>query len=321
MPCPFEKLEAHGGCMRFGVVLFLLPALLNAAVVVDTQGANSEDVRGAIESGSWDNYHLQAPIEKNGIISQIEISKQKFSELPLADQNSLVKGLSIYYNGETNSSYSVWVGTKLNDLKIEPAMVRLAIPFETLPVSVWAEQLLSAYALKWAKKWSQFDGPNCYHTSMASIFSDFTDARYMGPQELLCHQRTYFDSIEKLELWGDMVSFDDYYGVPIHAFTYLGADRKDPSKKLVFTKNGYRVSPYLYMSYDEVYRIYESYGIAKVRYYRPKAEANALDPKKHTDSPCYSFFSGGSWAQDPKIGDALLEYRMRTAKIAPIRLN
>lgn len=308
------------GCGLF----FVLPSVLSAAILVETKPSQSADgVRQALESGAWDNYQLNFPVVRDEVTTRLPLTRAAFTALSPENQDAIAKGLSEYYNGN-GGSYQAWVYTQQNDLKAEPAMVRLGVPFETIAASVWAEALLSVYAQKWAKKWSTFDGPNCYHTSMASIFTEWTAARYMGPQELLCHQRTYFDPIEKLEQWGDMVSLDDAAGVPIHAFTYLGADRAHPEKKIVFTKNGYRVSPFLYMTYDDVYAAYSAYGIASAKFYRPKKDAKAIDPKDHPDAPCYNYFAAGQWAKPAGPGDALLEYRLRTrpmAKVTPVHLK
>jgi len=307
-----------------GLALLLVPSILSAAVLVETRPSQStEEIKQTLTSGAWDNYKLNFPVERDGVAKTIPLTRESFTGLSAENQEAVAKGLSQYYTGNT-SSYQAWVYTQKNDLKNEPAMVRLAVPFETIAPSVWAEALLSVYAQKWAKKWSTFNGPNCYHTSVASIFADWTEARYMGPQELLCHQRTYFDPIEKPEMWGDMISLDDASGVPIHAFTFLGADRAHPEKQIVFTKNGYRVSPFLYMTFEDVKAVYSSYGVSAEKYYRPKADAKAIDPKGHPEAPCYSYYAAGQWAKKMGPGDALLEYRLKTqplSELKPIKMR
>jgi len=310
------------GSVYVAVSFFVCSHLLHAAVLVETKPSSSANgLKEAIESGAWDSYQLNVPVERNGTASTIKLNRASFTQLSSTNQEKLTESLTQYYTGNSNASYATWVYTQQNDLKSEPAMIRLGVGFDTLAPSVWSEKLLSTYAQKWAKKWSTFDGPNCYHTSVASIMQEWDTARYMGPQELLCHQRTYFDPIEKLEQWGDMISLDDSNGVPVHAFTYLGIDHAEPSRKIVFTKNGYRVSPFLYMSYDEVYRVYESYGVKSVRYFRPKTGVTIPDPKTHTDSPCRSYFDSAQWSKPRDAGDALLEYRLRTQPLPKVTLQ
>ena len=175
------------------------------------------------------------------------------------------------------------IQTKENDFSEEPLFPRLGIVLESLKEIVGAEDLLSAYAKKWAYKYSQFNGPNCYHTSISAIFLNWNKHRYMGPSEFKCHLKTYFEEIPKLEKWGDLIGIFTKSGTPIHGFTYLGPDRKSPKDIIVFTKNGYAQSRYLFMTYSDVYRIYGGPS-TQVKLYRPIAMA--VDPSDHSGAPC-----------------------------------
>lgn len=288
-------------------------------------------IEKAIGDGAWDGKNLKFPVIgndgqlkrlgaaliKTGDQNLIKISSTTFADLPAEVRSGVVGNLASLW--EDNSTYKAWVGTKDNDLKNEPTLIRLGVQFDTLGESVWAESLLSSFAQTWAKKWSTFQGPNCYHASMASIFGKWDKPRYMRPEELLCHQRTHFESIEKAEKWGDMVSFDDAQGVPIHAFTYLGSDRQDPKRSIVFTKNGYAVSPYLFMTFTDVYAMYQGFTIARIRYYRAKQEA--VDPSTDATAPCYREYMGQTWADSDAIADAAIESGLKkkpSTTFAPI---
>ena len=117
---------------------------------------------------------------------------------------------------------------------------------------------------------------------MASIFLGWTKHRYMGPKEYSCHLKTHFTQLEKPEKWGDMIAFDSSSNSPIHGLTYLGPDRLDPNKIIVFTKNGYAQSKYLFMTLDDVKAIYSP---KYVRYYRPNKDV-VVDPAEDPKAPC-----------------------------------
>lgn len=297
-----------GNWFNRGLLFFHLIFQADAAVVVDTVPLGAEwetglkqELNKFIASGEADKWDLRFRVEGNlGALSQhlerdangvqvLVLTKESFNLLDEKAKETAVAYLAEYHERETNSVYQVNVPTKVvNDLTKEAALVRLGIPFADLADVVKAEALLSPYGKRWAWKWSEYNGPNCYHTSVASIFDEWEKHRYMGPRELMCHQETYFDEIAKPEAWGDLISFNDGNDVPIHAFTYLGTDRKTPGRALVFTKNGYQRSRFLMMSYSAVYNIYQGFGIRHIRYYRPKAGVKAVDPAKVAQAPCYT---------------------------------
>jgi hypothetical protein len=196
------------------------------------------------------------------------------------------------------SAYHALVSKKNNRLDDEPALLRLAVTLASLPEMVAAENLLSDYAKTWAKKRSDFAGPNCFHTSMAAIFKNWSNHRYMSPDEFKCHLENSFEEVDEPSKWGDLVAFFGSNEYPIHGFTYLGKSRKS-GEKIVFTKNGYGVSEYLFMSYDAVHSIYDSFGIDRIAYYRPKNVA--LDPSTDGTSACAKMWT--SSAKRPQAGE------------------
>ncbi len=181
-----------------------------------------------------------------------------------------------------SKSYKAFVDTKFNILTDEPALIRLKTPLDQLAELAPAEKMLSPYAQTWAYKQSSKNGPNCWHTSMASLFLGWTKHRYMGPNEYSCHLKTHFTPIEKLEKWGDMIAFDSSSHSPVHGLTYLGPDKADPKRTIVFTKNGYAQSKYLFMTLDDVKDIYSP---KYVNYYRPNKDV-VIDPSEDPNAPC-----------------------------------
>jgi hypothetical protein len=149
-----------------------------------------------------------------------------------------------------------------------------------------AEQLLSPYAGKWAYKLAENDGPNCWHTSIASIFPGWDKHRYMDPNEFACHIKNSFvplqpKSMNELE-FGDLIRLSTS-GSEIHGFTFLGLDRKHPEEAIVFTKNGYARSRFLFMTLTTVREIYSNMEIS---FYRPSR--TPTDPSTHANTECRS---------------------------------
>ena len=98
----------------------------------------------------------------------------------------------------------------------------LAINPNLLATIVPAEQLLSLYAQKYIYTASNIVGPNCLDTSMAVIFPNWNNSRFMDTPEFVCHLKKSFKSIIKPEEIGDLIVLsNDGQGIQ-HAFTYLG---------------------------------------------------------------------------------------------------
>jgi len=288
----------------FCAIVFTLTQT-RANVVVDTQvyapppTATNQHLRRLIESESLDAKGWQLPTDGP---APWPISAETFKALAKPEQAKVLETLATYHDRYVQSSFLVDVDTHFNSLNQEPIILRLGINLAQLAHSVAAETLLSSYAQKWATRESANDGPNCYHTSMASIFKEWKKHRYMSTEEFNCHLNTSFKEIKNPEQWGDLVRFGnrDY---PTHGFTYLGTDRRT-GKQIVLTKNGYAQSYYLFMDYDDVMTIYHP---TDVSYHR--AFEQAIDPANEKSAPCYPQYIETSQAINLKdIADAVLEY-------------
>lgn len=240
------------------------------------------------------------------VILDVEVAKK----VPFRDVSPMATPETEDYG--LHPTFDAAVSKNDNRLDDEPALTRLSIPLTTLPAVIPAEAMLSEYAKTWAKKRSNHAGPNCFHTSIASIFKNWKNHRYMNPSEFKCHLTNSFEEIEEPSQWGDLIGFfgaDDY---PIHGFTYLGKTRKN-GEGIVFTKNGYGVSEYLFMTYKSVHAIYESFGIERIAYYRPVREA--VDPSTDAKSPCAKIWSNSSKLPSAlEIKDAVRESMERKAR-------
>jgi len=156
----------------------------------------------------------------------------------------------------------------------------LGIDPKKLPKTVPAEQLLSEYAQKWAYKISEGPGANCWHTSISSINHNWIKPRRMLPPEFLCHLNTSFQHIDAPAQWGDLVRLS-MGGSEVHGFTFLGLDRADSSRQIVFTKNGYAQGYFLFSDVQTVRNIY--FGCDATYFRRTKV---AIDPIQDPSAPC-----------------------------------
>lgn len=141
---------------------------------------------------------------------------------------------------------------------------------KNLPAIVEAERLLTSYAERVAHTFSDRDGPNCWHTSVASLFQDYTRSRYMDSGEFSCHVKTFFSETNS-PTYGDMIRFVDQYGNEVHGATVIGMD-KLTDEMVVFTKNGYSKSePWTFMTLADLKKVYPE--ATSVKFYAPQRKA------------------------------------------------
>ncbi|MDZ4678029.1 MAG: hypothetical protein SGI74_11050 [Oligoflexia bacterium] len=266
-------------------VFLLFPTLTKAIVYVDTIKGIASDfdkkktkhkiIKKSILDGTWDSSELDFPINLENKSTQgfeaaivdkryVRVSSKTFLLLPKLLQTKIVRNLSSWDDNLT--AYKVMVKTKNNDLQNMEVIKRLRINLNSLPENVGAEKLLSEYARRWAYNVSDSDGPNCLHTSLAAIFSRWTEPMYLDQPDFLFYRNGVFKVIPEPTQWGDMIYFD--LGRDYHAFNFLGLDLKDPSKKIVFSKNGYERGHFLFMDLEDVKALYAP--IAKITYHRAK---------------------------------------------------
>lgn len=151
-----------------------------------------------------------------------------------------------------------------------------------LPKEVPAQNLLSPYAEKTAYSYSYFNGPNCWHTSIASIFKEWTQRRHMAEGEFSCLIRNYFVEV-KSPMFGDVVRFRGFNNKEIHSATFIGIDQIS-KEAIVYTKNGYSKSePWTFMSLADVKRVYPE--AINVLFFAPLRKA--LEPRNDAE-PCYN---------------------------------
>ncbi len=199
-----------------------------------------------------------------------------------------MNNLASLYDLPNFGSYRVTVDTTENNLNDEPLLLNLGVKVKGLPKVVPAEQLLSEYAQKWAYKLSEKAGANCWHTSISSINHNWIKPRRMLPSEFLCHLRTAFEPIDAPSQWGDLIRLTAQND-EVHGFTFLGVDKKDTSKKIVFTKNGYAQGYFQFMDFQTVTLIYS--GTQPTYFRRVRA---AIDPKEDASAPCANAVANGT---------------------------
>ncbi len=189
-------------------------------------------------------------------------------------------------------SYKVVVDAEKNKLEQEPVIE--ALGYVNLKGKIAAENLLSPYAQKWAYQMSPGYGPNCWHTSMASIFLGWAQGRRMPPKEFTCHLKESFEQIDRPSQWGDLIRLSSA-NEEVHGFTYLGVDSQDPKLSIVFTKNGRMQSRFLFMDLATVEEsVYPGNEITFFRRVRA-----AADPKEDKSAPCYAeMLTDDSWGTE-----------------------
>lgn len=139
--------------------------------------------------------------------------------------------------------------------------------------SIAAEKLLSPYAERVAFTMSEKDGPNCWHTSIASIFAKWTKSRYMHDAEFGCHVETWFQEVKDPK-FGDLIRFLDEAGNELHGATFIGVD-KQSQEAVVFTKNGYSMMQgWGFMTFADLKEVYSA--VNSVKFYTPMVVA--LEP-------------------------------------------
>lgn len=302
-----------------GLALLLGASQAQAHLIVHADElAVTDDIRRDIRAGlahdlaagAYDRSGITWPVLTADGIESRPVTAALFQRLSPMAQWTLVDALA--EDAEfVWRTYRVKVDTTDQDLWQEEIFARLNLDPSSLADEVPAEQLLSPFARTWAYRDSGTSGPNCWHTSMASIFLGWTDARYMSPGEYACHIRESFTELTDVELddlqFGDMIRLSD--GGEVHGFTYLGTDSADARRHLVFTKNGYARSRYVFMEIATVRDVI--YSGNDVTYHRPHRVP--ADPSTDVTSECYDAFRRGTF--EPEANPMVLAgYRLRAAR-------
>lgn len=225
----------------------------------------------------------------------VDAKKQPFdnADLPPKLRSAMEKRMRTMPWSRELYTYKVTVNADTNRLGEEPVIEGLGIATKDLKGAVPAEQLLSPYARKWAYQMSAGHGPNCWHTSISSLFLGWSQPRRMPPKEFHCHVETSFEPIDRPSQWGDLIRLSAGPS-EVHGFTYLGVDSADPTRAIVFTKNGRYQSRFLFMDLATV-RDYVYPG-NEVTFYRKVR--TAIDPKEDASAPCYqAMLTDDSWSE------------------------
>lgn len=121
--------------------------------------------------------------------------------------------------------------------------------------TVEATKLLAPYAETMAYKLSKESGPNCWHSSIASLFPSWKDTnRFVSEKEFACHLKNSFKET-KSPTFGDVIRFRKDDGEEVHGATYIGVDAE--GRDIVFSKNGYdKERGYFFTTLDTVKRVY-----------------------------------------------------------------
>lgn len=253
-----------------------------------------------ISAGVWDTARLRFRAGEGFL----EVSSANYRSLPEVTRRAVVERLASYYESNDLGSYRVKVDEAKNRLADEPILFLLGIDVAKLTGLIPAEKLLSSYAQKWAYQMSGGYGPNCWHTSMASIFRSWSKPRRMPPKEFACLVKTYFEPIERPSQWGDLIRLADGEE-EVHGFTFLGEDSKVKDRFIVFTKNGRMQSRFLFMDLATVRD--KVYPGNQVTYFR--AKRMAIDPKENPSAPC-QFEDDDGWGRDSER-DPIIEAGLR----------
>ncbi len=207
--------------------------------------------------------------------------KQTVTESMLTGNQDLNEAIDVHTSHKGDSYASVMVDTLDPLLVSQTNITRYAGRTLTgLPQNIAAEKLLSPYAESTAYSYSNFSGPNCWHTSIASLFKEWIERRHMSGDEFSCVLRTYFVEV-KSPHFGDVIRFRDENGGEVHGATFIGID-STTEEAVVYTKNGYAKSePWGFMSLADVKKVYPE--ATSVRFFSPTREA--IEPRD-TDNPC-----------------------------------
>lgn len=278
-----------------------------------------DQLRSDLSSGVYDSYNIRMPLadseDTEASLTTIlrgqkltatrdeyllSVTGQGFGRLPSSIQNQVLDHLMEYYTAAYVKSYRATVDPEANRLVDVNFFNFLGIRTADLTDAVPAERLLSSYARTWAYQTSRRDGPNCWHTAIASTNLAWTKHRYMNASEFYCQIRNGYRTLdlnrETLE-YGDVISLVDRQSNPVHAFVYLGPDSNNPNNFIVFTKNGFRQGAFLF---EDFYTV--------VNYIYPGNTAEYYRAVKHLDDP--SAISGTPCARDYRLDlDGFLEVR------------
>jgi hypothetical protein len=239
-------------------------------------------LRSDLSAGLYDNFDIRLRTSTGG---QIRVSALEFRSWSDGLQEQVLDRLMEYYSERYVPVYQAWVDADANPLGENPFFRHAGVAVSSLTGEVPAERLLADYARQWAYKMSTHNGPNCWHTAVASTNRHWLRHRYMNHQEFSCHLRLSYrqitPTVDGLE-FGDVISLVDAGGLPVHAFVYLGPDSSDSSRHIVFTKNGYMRSGFLFQDYKTV--VDYIYPGNLVRYYR--YARSAVDPSDSERGDC-----------------------------------
>jgi hypothetical protein len=321
-------MKIKGGSGTVALVLLLIatnthamPALEVTAIHVgdlQTASQRSEGLRQRILAGEFDLKEIEFPISSRSSLfghvpaaamrfsnqdqrHYVRVSSATFDNLPSEVQFQIVANFTTWEDNYT--AYRANIDTRQPDIAQSRLFAKIGVDVAKLPKMVGAEKLLSPLMAKWAYHLSDSDGPNCAFTAFASIFSEFTGLRYMDRAEMDNRVASLLTPIAQPDQWGDVIRF--YTANDFHLFTFLGYDKNNPSKKIVFTKNGYGQSRFVFMDYDEVYSIYNGlFGVQAVRYYRRVVAPGAMPIRLP------NIAQGNLGEHRDEVGDPLLEYAM-----------
>lgn len=288
--------------MRLLKTIMLSTCLLSSslafgAVLIDTQPENAasftardqknvqNQIVNDIRAGVYDKSGIMWPVVVKGVHRKMPLSGTNFDRLTRQQQIVIVRDMVKYVATFANLSYRAVVNADSEKLDTQSIFARLHTNKSVLHGMLPAEKLLSTYAQKWAYKSSDFAGPNCWHTSVASIFPGWEKHRYMDPTEFACHIKNSFvelhpQSMSELE-FGDLIRLANG-NQEVHGFTFLGLDRKQPSDVIVFTKNGYAQNRYVFMTLETVRGIYSG---TEISFFRPTR--TPLDPATNSNTECH----------------------------------
>lgn len=221
-------------------------------------------------------FHRFMPLASIALFFVSACGQQTVTESLLSSDQTLVQTIQVEAARDGADKFaSVQVETKQPNLALQTNITRYAKrSLSGLADEVPAQTLLSPYAEKVAFTMSPKDGPNCWHTSIASLFAKWTKSRYMHDAEFSCHVRTWFREVNEPQ-FGDLIRFLDGAGEELHGATFIGVD-KATQEAVVFTKNGYsNAEGWGFMTFADLKEVYSN--VESVKFYTPIE--TALEPQ------------------------------------------
>lgn len=173
-----------------------------------------------------------------GSNTYIIIDNQNWSLMPKEVQEAAIDSLQYELYGSI--AYRPLFNSSQNDSNILPKRFQ---DREGLPV----EWLMNSFVKRWAQRFSETIGPNCFHSALAATAFPNLEPKQIDEDRFMRILQENFVRVNSQEpKFQDIVVFYDNRNYPLHAAVVVGRDAKRPETIIVFTKNGMQKGAYLF---------------------------------------------------------------------------